>query len=99
MGIFLKLQKAFSFCWPLLSGSLYLLKEEGSLIAIARLFVGLGMTVLVACSAALIPLMQRERIWARQIHITLNASLLLLFCWQAATGLQIVQELLAPPTA
>lgn len=71
----------------------------GEIPAIAHLFVGLGMTVLVAFSAALIPLMQKGRLWARQLHLTLNASLLLLFCWQAVTGLQIVQELLASPIA
>lgn len=68
----------------------------GEIPAIAHLFVGLGMTALVAISAALVPLMQRGRNWARQIHIASNIVLLLLFVWQTFTGLQIVQELLAP---
>ncbi|MBE9102170.1 DUF4079 domain-containing protein [Vacuolonema iberomarrocanum] len=59
-------------------------------------FVGVGMTALVAASAALVPLMQRGRTWARQTHIAINVTLLGLFAWQTFTGLQIVQELLTP---
>jgi hypothetical protein len=66
----------------------------GEIPAIAHLFVGLGMTALVAISAALVPLMQRGQNWARQTHIVINISLLFLFTWQTITGLQIVQELL-----
>ena len=66
----------------------------GEIPAIAHLFVGIGMTTLVAISAALVPLMQRGQQWARQIHIVINASLLFLFTWQALNGFQIVQELL-----
>jgi Protein of unknown function (DUF4079) len=68
---------------------------EGEVPAIAHLFVGLGMTALVATTAALVPLMQRGKVWARQIHIALNITLLVLFAWQTFTGLGIVQELLA----
>lgn len=68
---------------------------EGEIPAIAHLFVGLGMTALVAISAALVPLIQRGQTWARQIHIALNITLLLLFTWQTFTGLAIVQEMLA----
>ena len=67
----------------------------GEIPAIAHLFVGIGMTALIAVSTALIPLMQRGSSWARQTHIALNISLLLLFTWQIVTGLEIVQELLA----
>ena len=70
--------------------------DAGEVPAIAHLFVGLGMTALVAISAALVPLMQRGRTWARQVHIASNITLLFLFVWQVFTGLQIVQELLAP---
>ncbi|MEM1255982.1 MAG: DUF4079 domain-containing protein [Cyanobacteria bacterium P01_H01_bin.21] len=69
--------------------------SEGEIPAIAHLFVGLSMTALVAVSAALVPLMQKGRTWARQIHIAINVSLLVFFTWQAITGLHIVQELLA----
>ncbi|NJO81055.1 MAG: DUF4079 domain-containing protein [Cyanobacteria bacterium RM1_2_2] len=71
----------------------------GEIPAIAHLFVGLGMTALVSISAALVPLMQRGKTWARQIHIALNITLLLLFTWQTFTGLEIVQELLAQDRA
>ncbi|MEM8808260.1 MAG: DUF4079 domain-containing protein [Cyanobacteria bacterium P01_G01_bin.38] len=73
--------------------------SEGEIPAIAHLFVGLGMTVLVAISAALVPLMQRGKLWARQIHIAINTTLLLLFTWQVFTGLEIVQALLAATSA
>ncbi len=68
----------------------------GEIPAIAHLFVGLGMAALVSISAALVPTMQRGQNWARQIHVAINVSLLFLFTWQTITGLQIVQELLAP---
>jgi len=60
----------------------------------SHLFVGLGMTALVASSAALAPLMQRGNNWARYIHIGTNIFLLTFFSWQLLTGLQSVQELL-----
>lgn len=66
----------------------------GEIPASAHLFVGLGMTALIAIAAALVPLMQRGQSWARQIHVAINASLLFLFTWQTITGLQIIQELL-----
>ena len=72
---------------------------EGEIPAIAHLFVGLGMTVLVAISASLAFLMQQGKNWARQIHILINIVLLSLFAWQAVTGLQIVRELLTPAMA
>ncbi|ESA31958.1 hypothetical protein N836_28605 [Leptolyngbya sp. Heron Island J] len=68
--------------------------SAGEIPAIAHLFVGLGMTALIAIAAALVPLMQRGQLWARQIHIGANVTLLLLFSWQIFTGLEIVQELL-----
>ena len=68
----------------------------GEIPAIAHLFVGVGMTALVATSAALVPLMQRGQTWARPTHIAINITLLGLFAWQTFTGLQIVQELLTP---
>jgi hypothetical protein len=68
----------------------------GEIPAIAHLFVGIGMTALVAISSALVPLMQRGQNWARVTHISINISLLVFFAWQAVTGLQIIQELLNP---
>ncbi|MBE9192861.1 DUF4079 domain-containing protein [Gloeocapsopsis crepidinum LEGE 06123] len=68
--------------------------SAGKIPVNSHLFVGLGMTALVALSAAFAPLMQRGNNWARYLHITINITLLAFFAWQSMTGLQIVQELL-----
>ncbi|QIZ69290.1 DUF4079 domain-containing protein [Oxynema aestuarii] len=68
---------------------------NGKLFVGPHLLVGLGMTGLIAASAALAPLMQQGKDWARFGHIGLNMSLLLLFGWQAVTGMQIVQKILS----
>ncbi|MBN3910019.1 MAG: DUF4079 domain-containing protein [Nostoc sp. NMS1] len=59
-----------------------------------HLLAGLGMTGMIAFSAALSPYMQKGANWARATHILLNFTLLGLFAWQAVTGVQIVQRLL-----
>ncbi|MDZ8262012.1 DUF4079 domain-containing protein [Nostoc sp. ChiQUE01b] len=59
-----------------------------------HLLAGLGMTGMIAFSAALSPYMQKGANWARAIHILLNFTLLGLFAWQAVTGVGIVQKLL-----
>jgi uncharacterized membrane protein len=68
--------------------------NNGKLFVGPHLLVGLGMTGLVALSAALVPLMQRGNDMARLTHISLNVVLVGLFGWQAVTGMQIVQRLL-----
>ncbi|MEH2259383.1 DUF4079 domain-containing protein [Nostoc sp.] len=60
----------------------------------SHLLAGLGMTSLIAFSAALSPYMQKGANWARATHILLNFILLGLFAWQAVTGVQIVQKIL-----
>ncbi len=59
-----------------------------------HLLVGLGMTGMIAISAALSPLMQKGKNWARSIHIAINMTLVLLFGWQAFTGIEIVQRII-----
>jgi hypothetical protein len=59
-----------------------------------HLLAGLGMTGIIAFSAALSPYMQKGANWARATHILLNFTLLGLFAWQAVTGVQIVQRIL-----
>ncbi|OYD96667.1 hypothetical protein CDG76_07805 [Nostoc sp. 'Peltigera membranacea cyanobiont' 210A] len=59
-----------------------------------HLLAGLGMTGLIAFSAALSPYMQKGANWARATHILINFTLLGLFAWQAVTGVQIVQKIL-----
>lgn len=60
----------------------------------AHLLAGLGMTALVAVSAALTPFMQKGEDWARNAHIFLNVAIVGLFGWQALTGMEIVQKIL-----
>ncbi|HEY9875748.1 MAG TPA: DUF4079 domain-containing protein [Candidatus Obscuribacterales bacterium] len=60
-----------------------------------HLLAGLGMTGLIAVSAALSPYMQKGLDWARYTHIALNVGLLGLFGWQAVSGMQIVQKLIS----
>jgi hypothetical protein len=64
--------------------------NNGKLFVQPHLLAGLGMTGLIASSAALSPYMQKGANWARATHILLNFTLLGLFAWQAVTGVQIV---------
>jgi hypothetical protein len=68
--------------------------NNGKLFVGPHLLAGLGMTGLIAFSAALSPFMQKGANWARATHILLNFTLLGLFAWQAITGVQIIQRIL-----
>ncbi len=68
---------------------------NGKLFVSAHLLAGLGMTGLIAVSAALSPFMQKGQDWARYSHIFLNVGLLGLFGWQAVTGMNIVQRIIS----
>ncbi|MBH8567137.1 DUF4079 domain-containing protein [Nostoc sp. CENA67] len=68
--------------------------NNGKLFVGPHLLAGLGMTSLIAFSAALSPYMQKGANWARATHILLNFTLLGLFVWQAFSGVQIVQRIL-----
>jgi hypothetical protein len=68
--------------------------NNGKLFFGPHLLAGLGITSIIAFSAALSPYMQKGANWARVTHILLNFTLLGLFAWQAVTGVQIVQKLL-----
>ncbi|HEY9647951.1 MAG TPA: DUF4079 domain-containing protein [Chroococcidiopsis sp.] len=67
--------------------------NNGKLFVGPHLLVGLGMTGMIAISAALTPYMQKGNSWARYSHIVLNVALLGLFGWQAVSGMQIVQRI------
>lgn len=67
--------------------------NNGKLFVGSHLLAGLGMTGLIATSAALTPFMQKGHDWARYTHITLNVVLVGLFGWQAITGMQITQRI------
>jgi hypothetical protein len=69
--------------------------NNGKLFVGPHLLAGLGMTGLIALSAALSPFMQKGQNWARFSHIALNVVLLGLFGWQAITGVQIVQRIVS----
>ncbi|GAB4140161.1 MAG: DUF4079 domain-containing protein [Cyanobacteria bacterium J069] len=66
--------------------------NSGKLFVNPHLLVGLGMTGLIATSAAMTPFMQKGNDLARYTHIALNVVLVGLFGWQAITGMQIVQN-------
>ena len=68
--------------------------NNGKLFVGPHLLAGLAMTGLIATSAALAPLMQNGKDWARYTHIALNVTLVGLFGWQAVTGMGIVQKIL-----
>lgn len=72
--------------------------NNGKLFLGSHLLVGLGMTGLIATSAAMTPFMQKGQDWARYTHIVLNGVLVGLFSWQAVTGMQIVQRIVAKIT-
>ena len=69
--------------------------NNGKLFFGPHLLVGLGMAGLIAFSASLSPFMQKGNDIARYTHITLNVTILSLFVWQAVSGIDIVQRILA----
>jgi TRAP-type C4-dicarboxylate transport system permease small subunit len=68
--------------------------DSGKLFVGGHLLAGLGLTILAALSAALAPLLQQGKEWARVTHITVNTALIGVFAWQTLTGWQIVQRIL-----
>jgi hypothetical protein len=69
--------------------------NNGKLIVAPHLIAGGGVTLLVLATAALGPALQKGHDWARGLHISLNGLILLLFGWQAITGIAIVNKLLS----
>jgi nitrate reductase gamma subunit len=67
--------------------------NSGKLFVNSHLLIGLGMTGLFTIAAALVPFMQKSEV-ARISHISINMILLLLFGWQAVTGMNIVQNVI-----
>jgi Ca2+/Na+ antiporter len=58
-----------------------------------HLLLGLSSVAVVALAAALVPLMQQGKEWARLTHIAFTMTLVGLTLAQTATGFQIVQKL------
>ncbi|ABB56430.1 DUF4079 domain-containing protein [Synechococcus elongatus] len=69
--------------------------NNGKLFVGPHLLAGLGMAGLIAISAALSPFMQKGNELARGTHIALNTVIVGLFAWQAVTGMDIVQRIIA----
>ncbi len=69
--------------------------NNGKLFVGPHLLVGLAMTSLIAIAASLSPLMQKGNEIARYAHISLNIIIIVLFGWQAVTGMDIVQRIVS----
>jgi len=69
--------------------------NNGKLFVGPHLLAGLGMMAMVAVSVSLVPYMQKGNDFARFTHVGLNMSMLLIFAWQAVTGMQIVQKIIS----
>lgn len=69
--------------------------NNGKLFVGPHLLAGLAMMTMVAVSASLVPYMQKGNDLARFTHVGLNMSMLLIFGWQAFTGMQIVQKIIS----
>jgi Protein of unknown function (DUF4079) len=69
--------------------------NNGKLFVGPHLLAGMGMTALIAVSAALTPYMQKGQEWARYGHITINVGIVGLFGWQAFSGLEILQRIIS----
>ncbi len=69
--------------------------NNGKLFLGPHLLAGLGMTGLIAVSAALSPYMQKGQDWARYSHIGINVVLVGLFGWQAISGVEILQRIIS----
>ncbi len=59
-----------------------------------HLLVGLSMTGLIAISTSLVPFMQKGNNLARHAHMVLNLCIVVLFAWQAVSGIEIVQKII-----
>ncbi|AFZ48234.1 hypothetical protein Cyast_2286 [Cyanobacterium stanieri PCC 7202] len=68
--------------------------NSGKLFVGPHLLAGLGMMAMVTTSASLVPYMQKGNSLARLSHVGLNMTMLLIFAWQAFTGVQIVQKII-----
>ncbi|MBE9223711.1 DUF4079 domain-containing protein [Cyanobacterium stanieri LEGE 03274] len=68
--------------------------NSGKLFVGPHLLAGLGMMAMVTTSASLVPYMQKGNSIARASHVGLNMLMLVIFGWQAFTGVQIVQKII-----
>lgn len=64
--------------------------RTGKLFPGPHLYAGMGITILWAIAAALVPQMQKGNEAARSAHIALNTINVLLFAWQVVSGTEIL---------
>ncbi|HIK37553.1 MAG: DUF4079 domain-containing protein [Geminocystis sp.] len=69
--------------------------NNGKLFIGPHLIAGLTMMSMVAVSASLVPFMQKGNELARATHVALNMTILLIFGWQAITGMQILNKIIS----
>lgn len=69
--------------------------NTGKIFFGSHLITGLIVVNLVVISASLSPFMQRGNMWARNVHLIIGTSILVLFGWQAITGTQVVQNIIS----
>ncbi|MDJ0727271.1 MAG: DUF4079 domain-containing protein [Prochloraceae cyanobacterium] len=67
--------------------------NNDKLFVAPHLIAGLAMTGAISTAAALVPFMQKGNEFARLSHITLMVGMLILFAWQAFTGMEILQRI------
>lgn len=67
--------------------------NNDKLFVAPHLIAGLGMIGAIATAAALVPFMQKGSEFARLSHIFLTVGMLILFGWQAVTGMEIWQRI------
>lgn len=68
--------------------------NTGKIFFGSHLIAGLIVVSLTVISASLSPFMQRGNMWARNAHLAIGMSILILFGWQAITGTQVVNNLI-----
>ena len=64
--------------------------RAGKLFPGPHLYAGMGVTILWAVAASLVPAMQKGNETARSLHIALNSINVVLFAWQVVTGFDIM---------
>jgi len=69
--------------------------NNGKLFVGPHLLAGLGMMAMVTVSASLVPYMQKGNSFARFTHVGINMTMLLIFGWQAFTGIEILQRIIS----
>ena len=68
--------------------------NNGKLFVDPHLIAGLVMMTMIVVSSSLVPFMQKGNQFARVSHISLNAVMLVIFGWQAVTGMEILGRIL-----